>query len=94
MEIVQYVISATDLAHICGKMLDDAFVRFAAQHTAINQDGSGNTLISANDVCRLFGVTRNTLWKWDKTGYLKCIKVGRSVFYNSDDVERIKAHHK
>ena len=31
-----------------------------------------------------------TLWRWDQTGYLKAIRVGRSVYYLESDVKRIE----
>ncbi len=31
-----------------------------------------------------------TLWRWDQSGYLKAIRVGRSVYYLESDVRRIE----
>lgn len=35
------------------------------------------------------GVNVSTLWRWDKSGYLKKIKVGNSVRYRESDVNKI-----
>lgn len=47
-------------------------------------------LISATEVQQLLNVSATTLWRWDKTGYLKSVRVGRKAYYRQSDIERIK----
>lgn len=35
-------------------------------------------------------VDDTTLWRWDKSGYLPAIRVGRSVYYREIDVIKIE----
>ncbi len=35
-------------------------------------------------------VDDTTLWRWNKSGYLKAIKVGRACYYNENDVRNIE----
>lgn len=35
-------------------------------------------------------VDDTTLWRWDKSGYLKAIRYGRSVYYREADVKKIE----
>lgn len=47
-------------------------------------------LLSAAEVAELLGVTRVTLHRWEKSGYLVPQRVGGMVRYMAADVERIK----
>ena len=35
-------------------------------------------------------VDDTTLWRWDKSGYLPAIRIGRSVYYREIDVKKIE----
>ena len=48
------------------------------------------TFLTAKEVENYLNVAHSTLWRWDKDGYLKKIKVGNKVCYRLSDVERIK----
>ncbi len=48
------------------------------------------TYLTAKEVEKHLDVSHSTLWRWDKDGYLKKIKVGNRVCYRHSDVERIK----
>lgn len=44
-------------------------------------------LMTRDEVCEYLGVTKPTLHRWDKLGYLKCVKVGHKVRYRREDIE-------
>ena len=46
-------------------------------------------LMTINEVVKVLGVTKPTLWRWDKIGYLTKVMVGNSIRYRSEDVKRI-----
>ena len=46
-------------------------------------------LLTIADVCQLLGVTKPTLWRWDKMGYLCKVMVGNRIHYRKEDVKRI-----
>ena len=50
------------------------------------EDEIGHHLISAKEAAEKLGVVPSTLWRWNKTGYLKKVKVGNSVRYRLQDV--------
>lgn len=47
------------------------------------------TLITNQLACEMLGKDRATLWRWVREGYLKCVKVGRSVRFRLGDVQDI-----
>ena len=47
------------------------------------------TFLNIEEAASRLGVSRSTLWRWDKDGYLKKIKRGKKITYRLSDVERI-----
>ena len=47
-------------------------------------------LLSADEVASKLGVSNNTLWRWNKNGYLTHIKVGRKTFYHQSAIDQIQ----
>lgn len=45
--------------------------------------------IRAKDICDMFGIARSTVDNWSKYGYLTRYQIGRNIFYNIKDVERL-----
>ena len=45
--------------------------------------------LTAKETAKICGVTTPTLWRWNKTNYLKSYKVGGKVRYKLSDVKRI-----
>lgn len=45
--------------------------------------------LTAQETAEKLGVDVSTLWRWDKTGYLKKIKVGRKIQYRESDVLKL-----
>lgn len=48
-----------------------------------------NSLITKKDVMIGFKISHTTLWKWEKTGYLVPVKIGKRIYYRKSDIERI-----
>ena len=46
-------------------------------------------LMKRLEVARHFGCTPRTLWNWEQKGLLTPVRVGRSVFYNLDQIETL-----
>ena len=42
-------------------------------------------------VLKILGVTAPTLWKWDKNGVLKAVRIGGLIRYKKSDIDRITA---
>ncbi len=45
------------------------------------------TMMTTEEVCSFFHITRGTLRLWRKKGYLKAVKVGRRCLYNPDAIK-------
>jgi predicted DNA-binding transcriptional regulator AlpA len=43
-------------------------------------------LLAEGDVVKEFGVSKATLWRWKKAGYLKPSKLGRANYYRRADI--------
>ncbi len=46
-------------------------------------------LLDVEEVSQMLGVCSNSLWRWNRDGYLKPIKVGRKNRYKLSEVKRI-----
>ena len=45
--------------------------------------------LTPDDVSEMLGVSKNTLWRWEKEKYLIPIKVGRKSRYKQSDIDKI-----
>ena len=45
--------------------------------------------LTIKQVAELLGVTEPTLWRWNKEGILKRVKVGNKVRYKESDVNKV-----
>ena len=45
--------------------------------------------LTIKQVAELLGVTEPTLWRWNKEGVLKRVKVGNKVRYKESDVNKV-----
>jgi hypothetical protein len=50
---------------------------------------SDNSLITKKEAMTGFNVSHTTLWKWQKSGYLVPVKVGKRVYYRRADIESL-----
>lgn len=46
-------------------------------------------LYTINETCKIFKISRVTLWKWKKEGILKHINVGKSIRYTKEDINKL-----
>ena len=77
-----YILSASDL--------EEAFRRIAAQVEAEREKELKGAKISRKAAARRLGKDTSTLWRWDKSGYLKAYHQGASLFYWEADVRKIE----
>lgn len=47
-------------------------------------------LISRDAAMKQLGVCESTLWRWDKAGYLKPVRLGAKIKYYQRDIDRLK----
>lgn len=53
------------------------------------EEAVSDNYLSVGEVIDMLRVNASTLWRWDKTGYLKKIKVGGKVRYRESDVIKL-----
>ncbi len=77
-----YILTASDL--------EEAFRRIAAQVEAEREQELKGAKISRKAAARRLGKDTSTLWRWDKSGYLKACHQGALVFYWEADIRKIE----
>lgn len=75
---MQLVINALDLR--------EAFLQWAAEMKHTEPVQKEEAYLTAKETAEKLGVDLSTLWRWDRSGYLKKIKVGNTVRYRQSDV--------
>lgn len=77
---VQIVINALDLK--------EAFLQWC-EETKSKDTPKSEKYLTVNETAKRLGVDLSTLWRWDKTGYLKKVKRGGKVFYKESDINTL-----
>lgn len=80
-ENVLLVVTPTQLREFAEEIISNAL-------SAKKQDDT--TLLTANEVAELLNVDKSTLWRWEKSEYLKPIRIGSKIRYKQSEVELIK----
>lgn len=78
---IQLVINALDLK--------EAFLQWNEEMSQSDTEVKAELYLSAQETADKLGVDVSTLWRWDKLGYLKKIKVGNKVRYRESDVLKL-----
>lgn len=50
--------------------------------------------LTPKEAAEMLGVSGNTLWRWNNTGYLCHVKVGRKPLYKLSDINKLKTNNK
>ncbi|MFP5155311.1 helix-turn-helix transcriptional regulator [Bacteroides clarus] len=81
-----FIVSAQDLIDII-----DTSVKKTIQELEESVSKSNNdNLVPLKEVAETLNVSRCTLNRWNKDGYLIPIKIGRKVFYRQNDINEIR----
>ena len=48
-----------------------------------------DTLVTKKEAMIGFSVSHTTLWKWEKSGYLTPVKVGKRIYYRREDIKNL-----
>lgn len=78
---MQLVINALDLK--------EAFLQWNEEKKSPVMERKEETYLSAQEAANKLEVDVSTLWRWDKSGYLKKIKVGNKIRYRESDVTKL-----
>lgn len=74
------ILSAEDLEAAIRKIVNDP--------RETSNDGVEEHL-SIKDVISRLDVSRTTLWRWEKSGYLTPVRVGNKVRYKASDINKL-----
>lgn len=80
---VQLVLSASDLKELLLGLMAEVSQKNE------DQEEKEDVELSSDEVAKRLGVTKTTLWRWQKTGYLIPSKVGRKCFYHLSQIEKL-----
>lgn len=78
---VQLVINALDLK--------EAFLQWSEEMRIPDTETREESYLTAKETAEKLGVDISTLWRWDRSGYLKKVKVGRKIRYHESDVIKL-----
>ncbi|MCZ2142536.1 MAG: helix-turn-helix domain-containing protein [Ignavibacteriales bacterium] len=45
-------------------------------------------LLNYNEVMKIFGINRVTLWRWIKRGDIKCIRTRKLIYFEREEIDR------
>ena len=76
---MQLVINALDLK--------EAFLQWSEETR--KEEPQEENYLTAKETAEKLGVDVSTLWRWDKSGYLKKIKLGNAIRYRESDVTKL-----
>lgn len=51
------------------------------------KESTSNVLLKREATAARLGVDLSTLWRWDRSGYLRPVRIGHSVYYKLSDIE-------
>lgn len=80
---IALTINANDLRNVVTDIVRDERERVEKEVNERNEKAT----ISRKEAAKMLDVALGTLWRWDKEGYLKSIKVGYKVMYRKSDIE-------
>ena len=78
---ISVVVSVADLKEFALNVVTEAM--------AAMEEKTEERYLTPDDVADMVGVSKNTLWRWEKEKYLIPIKVGRKSRYKLSDVKSI-----
>lgn len=78
---VQLVVNALDLKEM--------FLQWSEEHNRNSVSVPEEKYLTAQEAAAKLGVDISTLWRWDKTDFLKKIKVGKKIFYKESDILKL-----
>ena len=78
---VQLVVNALDLKEM--------FLQWSEEHNRNSVLVPKEKYLTAQEAAEKLGVDVSTLWRWDKTDFLKKIKVGKKIFYRESDILKL-----
>ena len=77
------MVSADDLRDVVSGILEEVI-------SASKDEKRDESLVTIKQASALLDVDRSTLWRWEKDGYLKPVRIGRKVRYPMYSINALK----
>jgi len=84
---VQVVCTIDDLRQLFSEWRDEQREKERLER---EQQAKKDEYLATEEVCKLLGVTKPTLWRWAQVKYLVPVKVGRKNYYRVADIEALR----
>lgn len=65
-----------------GMIIDQALERLESKKKVV--------MLNREAVARRLHISMSTLWRWDRSGYLKAVRYGRAIWYRLADIEALE----
>lgn len=80
---VNVSLSVEDLQNLIQQTVEETI-------SALCESGKKDVVwLSADQVCEKLGITRTTLWRWSREGYISGTKFGKRIRFAESDVNRV-----
>lgn len=81
-----YLVSEDNLRSFGEKIANDVLQQAIGM---LKAERNEKNLFKASEVTERYGISSTTLWRWEKQGVLKSVKVGSRNYYRVAEIERI-----
>ena len=82
--------SGSPILMVSAADLEEALRSIFEEVVSASKGEKDETLLTVRQASALLGVDRSTLWRWEKEGYLRPIRIGRKVRYQLSAVNALK----
>ena len=82
---VQLVVNAADLKEL--------FLEWSKEKDSQIQATKEDQYLSPNDTVAILRVSKPTLWRWEKQGFLVPVKIGGKKYFRKSDVDKLLQEH-
>lgn len=88
------VVNIKDLREFAHVLIEETMAKLSPQkEETITKLSSPKKIekvyLDVKQTCDILQVDRSTLWRWDKTGYLKPYRIGGKVRYRLSDINKL-----
>lgn len=75
---IQYVVAASDLESILRELINELLNS--------REEAKKETYVSSSKASAMLGVSKSTLWRWEKEKYLIPTRIGNKLRYRESDI--------
>ena len=87
---VSITVQAADLLSLGTSIVTDTIAKYRAEVEARERAEKEEKMLTAQEVCKMLGVTDRTLYRWRKVGYLEGVRVGGVIKYRRSECRAIR----